>query len=125
MPDPQPGDELAFTLGLDGAVTCSVNNGPQRTLFHTDISLPTRPFIDLYGVAQKLQLLGVVPAVQGYTPCQPRTPSRGSRQQERPRSTCSPASLSSRLDMDSDLAAPTECVICYESGVDCVLYSCD
>ena len=40
------------------------------------------------------------------------------------RSTCSPASLSSRLDMDSDLAAPTECVICYESGVDCVLYSC-
>ena len=62
LPHPQAGDQLCFTLGLDGEVTCSVNGGHHQVLFHADISIPTRPFIDIFGVAQKLQLLGVSPA---------------------------------------------------------------
>merc|ERR1711935_762489 len=57
--DPQPGDELCFTLALDGAVLCSINGGKERVLFHSDISIPTRPFLDIYGVARRVQLLGV------------------------------------------------------------------
>ena len=98
LPDPQDGDEVSFTVCLDGAVLCSVNGGPQRALFHTDISLNTRPFIDIYGAAQKIQTLGVkFPASSKSASQAPSSPSH---------------------------TASTECVICYESEVDCVLYSC-
>ena len=111
LPDPQDGDELTFTLSLEGAVLCSVNGGAQRLLFHTDISLTTRPFIDLYGVAQKIQIVGVHPS-------QPTATLR--------RSSRSNSSLKSRPKSCSPDPAmlQTECVICYESDVDCVLYSC-
>ena len=111
LPDPQDGDELTFTLALDGAVLCSVNGGAPRLLFHTDISLTTRPFIDLYGVAQKIQIVGVHPS-------QPTATLR--------RSSRSNSSLKSRPKSCSPDPAmlQTECVICYESDVDCVLYSC-
>ena len=98
LPDPQDGDEVSFTICLDGAVLCSVNGGPQRALFHTDISLNTRPFIDIYGVAQKIQILGVKSSPSSKSASQaPSSPSH---------------------------TASTECVICYESEVDCVIYSC-
>ena len=100
LPDPQDGDEVSFTVCLDGAVLCSVNGGPQRALFHTDISLNTRPFIDIYGAAQKIQILGV-------------KSSRSSK------SSCTAPSSPSHSH-----PASTECVVCYETEVDCVLYSC-
>jgi len=119
LPNPHEGDELCFTLGLDGAVLCSINGGSQRVLFHADISIPTRPFIDIYGVAQKIQLLGVCPA----QPLSSQTPTlrRSSRSSNSRPKSCSPQSLPP--NMDSSLVQ-TECVICYESDVDCVLYSC-
>ena len=112
LPDPQDGDEVSLTVSLDGAVLCSVNGGPQRVLFHTDISLNTRPFIDIYGVAQKIQVLGVSPSQPTVTL---RRSSRSNSSVTRPKS-CSP-------DANTSLAT-TECVVCYESEVDCVLYSC-
>ena len=100
LPDPQDGDEVSFTVCLDGAVLCSVNGGPQRALFHTDISLNTRPFIDIYGAAQKIQILGVKSSRSSKISCTaPSSPGHSH-----------PAS--------------TECVVCYETEVDCVLYSC-
>ena len=99
LPDPQDGDEVSLTVSLDGAVICSVNGGPQRVLFHTDISLNTRPFIDIFGATQKIQILGI----KSYSFSQ--SPSR------------TPSSPSNSL-------ATTECVVCCESEVDCVLYSC-
>ena len=100
LPDPQDGDEVSFTVCLDGAVLCSVNGGPQRALFHTDISLNTRPFIDIYGAAQKIQILGVKSSRSLKSSSQaPSSPSHSH-------------------------TASTECVVCYESEVDCVLYSC-
>ena len=119
LPNPHAGDELCFTLGLDGAVLCSINGGPQHVLFHADISIPTRPFLDIYGVAQKLQLLGVCPA----QPLSSQTPTlrRSSRTSTSRPKSCSPQSLPPNLDPS---LVQTECVICYESDVDCVLYSC-
>ena len=99
LPDPQDGDEVSFTVCLDGAVLCSVNGGPQRALFHTDISLNTRPFIDIYGAAQKIQILGV-------------------------KSSASSKSASQAPSSPSHSHSSTECVVCYESEVDCVIYSC-
>ena len=100
LPDPQDGDEVSFTVCLDGAVLCSVNGGPQRALFHTDISLNTRPFIDIYGATQKIQILGVKSSAASKSSSQaPSSPSHSH-------------------------TASTECVVCYESEVDCVLYSC-
>ena len=123
LANPHAGDEICFTLALDGAVLCSINNGPDRVLFHSDISIPTRPFIDIYGVAQKIQLLGVAPAT---LPCQTPTMRRSVRSTKaspRPKS-CSPSSLPSLdISQDSGMVA-NECVICYEGDVDCVLYSC-
>ena len=104
LADPQQGDELCFSLGLDGAVLCSVNGGPARLLLHSDLSLTTRPFLDLYGVAQKLEVVGVAPAV-------PRRQPGARTQNKRPQS-CAP---------DPSTA---ECVVCLEAEVDCVLYSC-
>lgn len=124
LANPHSGDEICFTLALDGAVLCSVNNGPDRVLFHSDISIPTRPFIDIYGVAQKIQLLGVAPASVPSS-CTPtlRRSVRPNKISPRPKS-CSPPSLTS-LDISQDSGIiQTECVICYESDVDCVLYSC-
>ena len=151
LASPHPGDELCFTLSLDGAVLCSVNNGPDRVLAHVDISIPTWPFLDIYGMAQRVQLVGVSPA-----PFAPRTPgpSRSSQPQQPPaagssstlrrstRSTsrpsprpksCSPQSLPNNIygevgqaamnGMNGDMMA-SECVICYGQDVDCVLYSC-
>jgi protein neuralized len=143
LANPHAGDELCFTLGLDGAVLCSVNNGPDRVLFHSDISLPTRPFVDIYGVAQKIQLLGVAPAAA--TASSSRTPSLVRRpttqlkvSPPRPKSSCSlssssahsPKSLPPSLDISHDSGMSglnmmqNECVICYEADVDCVLYAC-
>lgn len=119
LPHPHAGDEICFTLALDGAVLCSINGGNQRILFHTDISIPTRPFIDIYGVAQKIQLLGVSPA----QPLSSQTPvlRRSSRNSSSRPKSCSPSSLPPNLNQS---LVQTECVICYESDVDCVLYSC-
>ena len=111
LSDPQDGDELTFSLSLDGAVLCSVNGGAQRLLFTTDISLPTRPFIDLYGVAQKIQIVGVHPSQP--TATLRRSSRSNSSMKTRPKS-CSP----------DPAMVQTECVICYENDVDCVLYSC-
>jgi len=60
LPHPHQGDHLVFTLGLDGRVTCSVNGGPACVLFTTNISIPTRPFIDIFGAVQRIELLGVL-----------------------------------------------------------------
>ena len=106
LADPQQGDELCFSLGLDGAVLCSVNGGPARLLLHSDLSLTTRPFLDLYGVAQKLEVVGVAPAVPRRQPS-----ARTQNKTQRPQS-CAP---------DTSTA---ECVVCLETEVDCVLYSC-
>jgi len=124
LANPHSGDEICYTLGLDGAVLCSINNGPDRVIFHSDISIPTRPFIDIYGVAQRIQLLGVAPASHptSHTPTIRRS-VRPSKASPRPKS-CSPQSLPS-LDISQDSGmVQNECVICYESDVDCVLYSC-
>ena len=96
LADPQVGDELLFSISLDGAVLCSVNGGALRLLFHTDVSLSTRPFIDVFGSVQKIQVLGIKnspPRPKSYSPV-------------------------------PEFQQPTECVVCYESDVDCVLYSC-
>ena len=139
LANPHAGDELCFTLGLDGSVLCSVNNGPDRVLFHSDVSLPTRPFIDIYGVAQKLQLLGVAPALAARTPSLIRRPAAATTLLKvtppRPKSSCSISSSSNSpkslppLDISHDsgmsgMMMQNECVICYEADVDCVLYSC-
>jgi protein neuralized len=107
---PQAGDELCFSLGLDGAVTFSVNGGPLQVLFDADISIPTRPFIDIFGVAQKLQLLGVSPA---------QSSQITSNQNSSRKSAARPKSCFS-----DSLMTPKECVICRDNAVDCVLYSC-
>ena len=127
LANPHAGDEICLTLALDGAVLCSINNGPERVLFHSDISIPTRPFIDIYGVAQKIQLLGVAPAPlpSSHTPSL-RRPVRSNKLSPRPKS-CSPSSHPS-LDISGDSGmsgmVQNECVVCYEADVDCVLYSC-
>ena len=141
IPNPYAGDEICFTLALDGAVLCSINNGPDRVLFHSDISIPTRPFIDLYGVPLKIQLLGVAPATlpiastlkkSSHTPSIMRKSVRAS---PRPKSCIVvdqqslPCSVNSSLDISADsggfsVQSSNDCVICYESDVDCVLYSC-
>ncbi len=138
LANPHAGDELCFTLGLDGAVLCSVNNGADRVLFHSDVSLPARPFIDIYGVAQKIQLLGVAPAAvmtAARTPSLLRRPTKLCTP-PRPKSSCSivsasslsPKSLPLDISHDSGMSGlnmlSNECVICYEADVDCVLYSC-
>ncbi|XP_064600662.1 protein neuralized-like isoform X2 [Liolophura sinensis] len=57
------GDELGFTLTVEGEVKYSRNNHRVCTLMHVDRTLPLWAFFDIYGSIQKVKLLGVVPAV--------------------------------------------------------------
>lgn len=56
---PQPGDELAFALTLQGEVTFSRNGAPPQVFMHVDHTLQLWLFLDVYGNTSKLRSLGV------------------------------------------------------------------
>lgn len=56
---PQPGDELAFALTLQGEVTFSRNGAPPQVFMHVDHTLQLWLFLDVYGNTCKLRSLGV------------------------------------------------------------------
>ncbi|XP_015437940.1 PREDICTED: protein neuralized [Dufourea novaeangliae] len=55
--NPQPGDEIAFTVTHFGEVQMSKNDGPPNVVMHVDQSLQLWAFVDVYGSTQMVRML--------------------------------------------------------------------
>lgn len=107
---PSVGDELSFTLNHDGSVEFAKNNGIPSVFMHVDITLPLWAFWDVYGHTSRIKLWG-------------------STEQNLPRpesqSVLPPVEAAQEALLDTSTnSQPSECTVCYEKPVDCVLYTC-
>nr|CAG4642396.1 EOG090X03H5 [Evadne anonyx] len=128
---PALGDEIEFHLSHSGEVTITQNRGISRVLMHVDVSLPLWAIFDVYGSTRAMRLLGTIqrPTIH------PHHPQR-QQQQQQPIYQKLPVSLPPVLSSgtasyvetlalaEGGATAGSECTVCYERSVDCVLYSC-
>ncbi|XP_076295927.1 E3 ubiquitin-protein ligase neur isoform X3 [Lasioglossum baleicum] len=59
--NPQPEDEIAFTVTHFGEVQMSKNDGPPNVVMHVDQSLQLWAFVDVYGSTQMVRMLASKP----------------------------------------------------------------
>ena len=117
---PAIGDELSFTIKTDGSVEFMRNNSIPSVFMHVDITQSLWAFWDIYGNTSRIRILGT--ATQNITrspvPAQPalaRQPTSGSQLVE-------PAAEA--VDVLNTSQNTSECIVCYEKPVDCVIYTC-
>lgn len=148
------GDEIEFHLSHTGEVTMMRNRGSATLLMHVDVSLPLWAIFDVYGSTRAVRLLGTIsspppvaepPAViyqapprvspprpQQAQPIYQSVPSAHMMQQSFPSGVLSSGTASSYVEtltqslncQSAGGGASSECTVCYERSVDCVLYSC-
>lgn len=98
-----PGDIIVCNISSDGKLQMSRNAEPLNTVVYVDHTLPLWFFFHLSGKTRQIQFIGsthtlpdsVLVKVKG-------TPESG----------------------DNPVATSSDCVICYEKPIDCVLYRC-
>ncbi|KOC59461.1 Protein neuralized [Habropoda laboriosa] len=143
--NPQPGDEIAFTVTHFGEVQMSKNGGPPNVVLHVDQSLQLWAFFDVYGSTQRVRMLAerpsspprqrqTNPSPQSSPPLTGTMASTGSSTYVEPVNYQSldgtlTSQASSHLQQWSESLQPTpgqpsECSVCYERSIDSVLYMC-
>lgn len=110
---PDVGDELSFSIKPDGAVEFSKNGNIPSTFMHVDNSLRLWAFWDVYGHTSKIRLVGSTTAPIS------RQGQLASVDQSRDETIVSLPDATPPADQ-----MYSECTICYEKPVDCVLYTC-
>nr|CAG4650842.1 EOG090X03H5 [Simocephalus serrulatus] len=148
------GDEIEFHLSHNGEVTMMRNRGAATLLMHVDVSLPLWAIFDVYGSTRAIRLLGTIcppqpaepPAVIYQAPPRMSPPrpqpvqhqpiyqtitsaTHMQQQQQQPILSSGTASYVETLTHSLSQSAggagsSSECTVCYERSVDCVLYSC-
>ncbi len=118
---PAVGDELSFAITTDGTVEFMRNDGIPSVFMHVDITQPLWAFWDVYGHTSRIRILGST------TVNLPR-PS-GVAAAAAPGMGVDPAQdANALLNLSTTSTATTmsvsECTVCYEKPVDCVLYTC-
>ncbi|XP_058823735.1 protein neuralized isoform X2 [Topomyia yanbarensis] len=64
------GDELCFSISINGEVSISKNGGPQSVIMHIDQSLQLWAFLDVYGSTQSVRLFShAIPAPMTAASC--------------------------------------------------------
>jgi len=130
---PQLGDEIEFHLAHNGEVTMTRNRQAPTLLMHVDVSLPLWAVFDVYGSTRAVRVLGTIaaPADAGHYPRPQLSPQRpASLYQAMPAPVLSSGTasyvetLNSSMTLAAEGGASSECTVCYEHSVDCVLYSC-
>nr|CAG4647769.1 EOG090X03H5 [Moina brachiata] len=147
---PLLGDEIEFHLSHSGEVTMRRNCGAVALLMHVDVSLPLWAIFDVYGSTRAIRLLGTIvqPPHQAEQPVYQAparvTPPRAQQPlpalpvqqiyQTIPAHVAAPVlssgtasyveTVKQSLQCQSAGGSSSECTVCYERSVDCVLYSC-
>jgi protein neuralized len=118
---PAVGDELSFTVKTDGSVEFSRNNMIPSTFMHVDVTLPLWAFWDIYGHTSRIRILGScsqsVSRQVSATTLPPNTTTEA---------TLVPVETAQEAGdaLNASFSNTSECTICYERPVDCVLYTC-
>lgn len=112
---PQKGDELTFVVNQSGEVQFGKNGQPLKTIMHVDQTQMLWAFFDLYGNTLKIKAIGVT----SQSPAQPRL----QRSHTTDASSSSILQDSSPIDGNND-SGSSECTLCFERPINCVLYSC-
>jgi len=140
---PALGDEIEFHLSHNGEVTITHNRGASRVLMHVDVSLPLWAIFDVYGSTRAMRLLGTIQRPHHHHHHQQLQlqqqqlqlqQQQQQQQQQQPIYQKLPVSLPvlssgtasyvETLALAEGATAGSECTVCYERSVDCVLYSC-
>jgi len=146
---PALGDEIEFHLSHNGEVTMTRNRSSPTLLMHVDVSLPLWAVFDVYGSTRAVRVLGTIapsdPSTSvAHRPQQPPVqvrpqpiyqslpavqPMNGPSQGPIPAPVLSSGTASyvetlNSMTLAAESVASSECTVCYERSVDCVLYSC-
>uniref|UniRef100_T1JH57 RING-type E3 ubiquitin transferase n=1 Tax=Strigamia maritima TaxID=126957 RepID=T1JH57_STRMM len=128
---PQRGDQLGFSISLDGEVIFYKNDLAPVTIMHVDHTQQLWPFFDVYANTTTIRLLGIL--------CPENSHQRGQLQVILPPMSCSNSQNTQRKRSEEKAGhaqevvagsdgiqdnAQNECTICYERAVDCALYTC-
>ena len=113
---PNSGDELSFTIKSDGSVEFMRNNGIPSVFMHVDITQPLWAFWDIYGNTSRIRILGSTLQSLGRTPPRPSNSNSSSQLVQ--------VQESNPENSELNTSNPTECIVCYEKSVDCVIYTC-
>lgn len=115
---PPVGDELSFTVKTDGSVEFMRNDGIPSVFMHVDVTQPLWAFWDIYGNTSRIRILG-------------STSQSFSRLPQVTRGQAAAANIEPAVDAAEQLLNisnssqnTSECTICYEKAVDCVIYTC-
>jgi protein neuralized len=131
---PEIGDELSFLVRPDGSVEFSKNGQQPPTVFmHVDTSLRLWAFFDLFGNTSKIRILGSTadPLTREQMP--PPAPIQPGSQMPPPLIAVATSSTTETVSVgtgptgcsyNSGGGPGTECTVCCERPVDCVIYTC-
>ena len=145
---PLLGDEIEFHLSHAGEVTMRRNCGAPALLMHVDVSLPLWAIFDVYGSTRAIRLLGTIVQPQQMeqpiyqapraSPPRPQQPLPPIPTQQNQIYQAIPAhvpvlssgtasyveTVKQSMQCQAASGSSSECTVCYERSVDCVLYSC-
>jgi len=125
---PAQGDELSFTIKTDGSVEFMRNNSIPSVFMHVDITQPLWAFWDIYGNTSRIRILGSCQQSLLRTSL-PRQQSNQQLVQVESPTTNGTLNTASAVETDTlntstSSQNTTECIVCYEKVVDCVIYTC-
>jgi len=127
---PAQGDELSFTIKTDGSVEFMRNNAIPSIFMHVDITQPLWAFWDIYGNTSRIRILGSCQQSLMRTSLPRQQSNQQLVQVETPTTngTLNAASAvvpeTDTLNTSTSSQNTTECIVCYEKAVDCVIYTC-
>ena len=111
---PQAGDELSFTVKTDGSVEFMKNNAIPSVFMHVDITQPLWAFWDIYGHTSRIRILGACKQEM-------RRQTSSSHQLVPVENGQEASELNTSLNTSQNI---TECIVCFDKAVDCVIYTC-
>ena len=124
---PSIGDELSFTVKADGSVEFVRNNGIPSVFMHVDVTQQLWAFWDIYGHTSRIRILGATNQSFSRLPNVQNPPSPTSSSVRQSTSTGQLVSVEPAQEATDALNTSqntSECLICYEKSVDCVIYTC-
>ena len=132
---PAIGDELSFTVKTDGSVEYMRNNGIPSVFMHVDVTQQLWAFWDIYGNTSRIRILGattqsfsrlptVIPSMTTTTPDASATTFVRQNTSTGQLIHVEPAQEAAEDVLNSSQNNTSECTICYEKPVNCVIYTC-
>ena len=124
---PAIGDELSFTVKQDGSVEFTKNDGIPSIFMHVDVTQQLWAFWDIYGHTSRIRILGSTTQSFSRLPNVSQQTSNSSLVRQSTSTgqliNVEPAQEAAEI-LNTSQSNSSECTICYEKCVDCVIYTC-